>query len=78
MDAGNNTLVGGMYMKVMTVQEFIDWTPETEGNITAKVVKARKVGSSVYVQYARKANGSSIERPMLVVYTAPAKTPIRT
>jgi len=65
-------------MRVMSTQEFIDWTPEEHSNVSTKVVRARKVGSSVYVHYARKANGSSIERPMLVVYTAPAKTPIRT
>lgn len=47
MDARDNQVVGGANMKVMTVQEFIDWTPETEGNITAKVVRARKIGSAV-------------------------------
>jgi len=60
-------------MRIMTLEEFINWTPEEQLLCSSKVVRARKVGSSVYVQYARKANGSSIERPMLVVYTAPAK-----
>ena len=57
----------------MTLEEFINWTPEEHSNCSSKVVRARKVGSNVYVQYALRANGNSRERPMLVVYTAPVK-----
>lgn len=75
MDAGNNQAVGGMDMKMMSTEEFINWTPESESNCIIEVVRAKKVGSYVYVHYARRQNGSAKERPMLVVYTAPAKTP---
>lgn len=62
-------------MRVMSTQEFIDWAPEEHSNVSIKVVRARKVGYYVYVHYARRQNGSAKEMPMLVVYTAPAKTP---
>jgi hypothetical protein len=57
----------------MSTEEFISWTPEYESNCSSKVVRARKIGSVVYVQYARRANGNRNEKPMLVVYQAPAK-----
>lgn len=60
-------------MKRMSVQEFIDWTPEEHSNVSIKVIRAKLVGSSVYVQYALRPNGSSRSKPMLVVYTAPVK-----
>jgi len=60
-------------MRIMTLEEFINWTPEEHSNCSSKVVRAKLVGSSVYVQYALRPNGSSRSKPMLVVYTAPVK-----